>query len=297
MEVVKNASQATLKGIATVTSTLTHSISFVSSFFVNTKLIPAITAAGFQLGAESIMSFLILEEILMLSSCSKFTSNNMHISIPRMESLIATNSRISSKLGPYQLSIANTVSLGNFRRILNTVLNSKKFIASIDMTTGQVILDAGCAYKDREQFLNSNTILHDNSERSRSTGTSSTTTVEDEEDEKILKHLEVLSFDEYDDFNPRHPNPRDMSKTHRRGGSYFNSDIESIAQEALADMSRLDLSTISSAALAMEGMAKPSGRISRVQSKLGITPMKVQKLGAASSDEEDDSKAEPNHSH
>ena len=43
----------------------------------------------------------------------------------------------------------------------------------------------------------------------------------------IEKHLESASFDEYDDFNPRHPEYKG-NRGHRRGGSYFNSDISDI---------------------------------------------------------------------
>lgn len=51
----------------------------------------------------------------------------------------------------------------------------------------------------------------------------------DAENQVIFKHLENLSYDEYDDFNPRHPKPRE--KAHRRGDSYFNSDIELVVNE------------------------------------------------------------------
>lgn len=53
---------------------------------------------------------------------------------------------------------------------------------------------------------------------------------EEEEEEPgsfIDKHLESASFDEYDDFNPRHPEYR-ANRGHRRGGSCFNSDISDI---------------------------------------------------------------------
>lgn len=43
----------------------------------------------------------------------------------------------------------------------------------------------------------------------------------------IDKHLESASFDEYDDFNPRHPE-YNGHKGHRRGGSYFNSDMSDV---------------------------------------------------------------------
>lgn len=46
----------------------------------------------------------------------------------------------------------------------------------------------------------------------------------------IEGRLESASFDEYDDFTPRHPVPKD--KVHRRGDSYFNSDITEAARLA-----------------------------------------------------------------
>lgn len=54
-----------------------------------------------------------------------------------------------------------------------------------------------------------------------------------DEDESMFlmhRHLESASFDEYDDFTPRHPVPKD--KVHRRGDSYFNSDISEVARLA-----------------------------------------------------------------
>lgn len=60
----------------------------------------------------------------------------------------------------------------------------------------------------------------------------------------IVKHLESSSFDEYDDFNPRHPD----YKSHRRGGSFFNSDISDAANQAIAS----DLSLIAKMALDLE---------------------------------------------
>mmetsp|Transcript_12273 Transcript_12273/g.18598 ORF Transcript_12273/g.18598 Transcript_12273/m.18598 type:complete len:190 (-) Transcript_12273:241-810(-) len=64
---------------------------------------------------------------------------------------------------------------------------------------------------------------------------------ESEEVFVIEKHLESSSFDEYDDFNPRHPD----YKSHRRGGSFFNSDISDVAAQVVAE----DLSLIAKLAL------------------------------------------------
>ncbi len=64
---------------------------------------------------------------------------------------------------------------------------------------------------------------------------------------RIEKHLESESFDEFDDFNPRHPQPKD--KTHRRGGSYFNSDISDTVEQLRVSEDALNLSQIALHAL------------------------------------------------
>ena len=58
------------------------------------------------------------------------------------------------------------------------------------------------------------------------------------------KHLESDPCDPYDDFNPRHP----PFKSHRRGGSFFNSDISDTASQVAA----ADLSIIAKMALDLE---------------------------------------------
>ena len=60
------------------------------------------------------------------------------------------------------------------------------------------------------------------------------------EEEKIQKFLELSSFDDFDDFQPRHPQPKDRS--HRRGDSYFNSDISAIVDtKTVFDLSNLQV--------------------------------------------------------
>lgn len=46
----------------------------------------------------------------------------------------------------------------------------------------------------------------------------------------IERAFEKNSYDEFDDFAPRHPMPKD--NLHRRGDSYFNSDIADVARTA-----------------------------------------------------------------
>jgi len=122
-------------------------------------------------------------------------------------------------------------------------------VLSIDMNQGRVILDIGSAFKDNAYFTSAVSLVD--------LDTVDTTAVNENEyeddDVRIMKCLEIASYDEYDDFNPRHPHPR--NKTHRRGDSYFNSDITDIANDALAGFSSsggLDLSAIAALALTEE---------------------------------------------
>eukprot|EP01041_Mallomonas_annulata_P011372 gene11372-23802_t len=47
----------------------------------------------------------------------------------------------------------------------------------------------------------------------------------------LSRDMEKNSFDEFDDFISRHPNPKGKN-SHRRGDSLFNSDIEQAADKA-----------------------------------------------------------------
>lgn len=272
-------------GIATLGSaTVSKPVAFVTSFFSNTNVISAIKAEAFQKRGDQIFQYLSLQEVLNVTACSRFTSS-VHISQSTAQNFLS-RSRVSH-LGKVALNLSLPMTCGNFRRILFCVVKSSEGTLRIDASSGRVILDLGSAFKDQRAFAESNAVIMVHSPEG------------EEDSEPILKHLEVSSYDEYDDFNPRHPNPRDMSKTHRRGDSYFNSDIESIAKEALADV--LNLSAIASQAAALEelqaGKPKASGRTSRVQSKLGIAPMMseaAKRDGHGSSDEEDDSKPDNN---
>ena len=66
----------------------------------------------------------------------------------------------------------------------------------------------------------------------------------------IEKRLESASYDEYDDFAPRHPMPRD--KVHRRGDSYFNSDIGDAANVALDSAEAINMRKLAHLALEVE---------------------------------------------
>ena len=174
---------------------------------------------------NDIWGFLTLADVLNLSVTSR-DSAGLVISVENIQRLLEKNSRVRS-IGQYTLSFASDVSLGILRRMLHRVVSSTQCVLSIEGSTGRIIMDIGSAFKDRDSLM-----------------ASMVTAVPCTEDdlnlppgvygeEPILKAIEHASFDEYDDYTPRHPS----MKTHRRGGSYFNSDIGEYGNEALQGMS------------------------------------------------------------
>mmetsp|Transcript_5474 Transcript_5474/g.5639 ORF Transcript_5474/g.5639 Transcript_5474/m.5639 type:complete len:184 (-) Transcript_5474:227-778(-) len=69
----------------------------------------------------------------------------------------------------------------------------------------------------------------------------------------LSRDLEKNSFDEYDDFVSRHPNPKGKNH-HRRGDSLFNSDIEQSADKARHEEFGANMGVLASLALGAEGM-------------------------------------------
>jgi hypothetical protein len=193
-----------------------------------------------------IWCFLDLRDVLNVSVLCRDTAGLM-ISRENIQRFLESDSRVRS-LGNYKLSFASDATLGLFRRILNRVVQGSEGTLSIDLNSGRVILDIGSAFKDRDTFMASIVnVLPDNEPIPGSYG-----------DEPILKAIEHASFDEYDDFNPRHP----QMKTHRRGGSYFNSDIGDCGAEALKGMNDFDMTNLAS--MAMESLELGTGAESSI---------------------------------
>jgi hypothetical protein len=104
-------------------------------------------------------------------------------------------------------------------------------------SNGRINLDIGSAFNDRNTYLATASPIENDEQ------------VENIIDHKIEKYLEISSYDEYDDFTPTHPLPKD--KTHRRGNSYFNSDIEVHANQALSTL-KIDIQDVASIAMGLE---------------------------------------------
>lgn len=169
---------------------------------------------------DHIWSYLTITDLLTVSTCSTFTAN-LTISDSTVECLLfderyTKTKRLMCMFSDFhQLRFPAVLTTGLLRRVLNRLNTCPVAVISIDEHTGRINLDIGSAFKNNDTYLASNVsiLLED----------------EDEEAQQVFKHLEIMSYDEYDDFNPRHPKPRE--KVHRRGDSYFNSDIELVVNE------------------------------------------------------------------
>lgn len=187
------------------------------------------------LSQDRFWGFLDLKDILNLSVCCHATAGLL---VPRktLNDLLARHSRLNS-VGPLKLSFPSDMSTGLLRLVLHRLTASVEAVIMIDDRKGRIVLDIGSS-------------LHDN-EAAQAIARGAPPPNDDAEDEEddnaqIFKQLEITSFDEYDDFNPRHPLPRD--RAHRRGDSYFNSDIEMVVGEIGA----MDLSSVARKALTAE---------------------------------------------
>lgn len=230
---------------------------------------------------ESIWQFIELKDALNLSICSKFTAS-LGIDGETVEKYLEAKAN-STHIGNFRLRFPQELTLGMMRRVLNRINTGTEAMVIIDRQSGRVMMDVGSALNDNDAFLASN--VEPVSETASEQG-------------EIFRHLEISSMDEYDDFNPRHPQPKD--KIHRRGDSYFNSDIESVASELSAGghavVSSMDLKNIAAMALANEdhdshgnatknkflAMKKHGGGVSPVPT--GKKPVKKPQLRTLDSD-------------
>lgn len=160
---------------------------------------------------NQIFQFLDLKEAFQVASCSKFYSNIV-ITSSTATSLLKSTKNVN-KLGVFQLSIESAVSIGKFRKLLVKLVRGYEACIVLD-DSGDICLDMGNL---SDQYITPEL--------------EQMAPFDFETSPRIEKFLEKASFDEYDDFNPRHPECKD--KLHKRGDSYFNSDIGNIASEAL----------------------------------------------------------------
>jgi hypothetical protein len=196
--------------------------------------------------SDRVWAYFGAPEILKVSTCSRVAAQ-MVISAPAVKNMIKENTKLNF-LGKFELHFGSDLSIGMLRRVLNRIQTGENAVVSINAETGRVMLDIGSAFNDNEAYL-----------------ASDVQPVVDEEpyNEEIFKHLNLVSFDEYDDFNPRHPLPREMG-SHRRGDSYFSSDVEMLANEPKL---KFDIQNLNVASMALENPDEPSPQQSNLKNK------------------------------
>mmetsp|Transcript_43554 Transcript_43554/g.86568 ORF Transcript_43554/g.86568 Transcript_43554/m.86568 type:complete len:274 (-) Transcript_43554:294-1115(-) len=168
----------------------------------------------FNRAQDDIWQMLNLRDILTLSTCCKFTSH-LGITSETIHKMLQDGS-CGSKIGNFSVKFPDELTTGLFRRILCRLNTGVEAHVAVDIKTGRVILDIGSAFLTNDAYEAPQ--VHAVSDEDS-----------DAENQQIFKELELCSYDEYDDFNPRHPKPRD--RAHRRGDSYFNSDIDMVVNE------------------------------------------------------------------
>lgn len=189
---------------------------------------------------DHIWSLLNLKDILQLSTCCRFSAN-LGIESSTIHKLIENEKR-ASHLAGFKLNFPDELTTGLLRRILTRLNNGVEATISIDNKTGRIVLDIGSALNHKDAFLASEVQAISDNESEVS-------------NQEIFKHLEICSYDEYDDFNPRHPKPRD--KAHRRGDSYFNSDIDMVVNELYSGLGASPFNLQNIAASAVNDLDAP----------------------------------------
>jgi hypothetical protein len=196
--------------------------------------------AVFNKTHDHIWSMLELKDILTLSTCCRFSAN-LGIDATTIHKLLEA-SPSSRTVGNFAVKFPDELTTGLLRRILCRLNTGSQATVSIDVKSGRIILDIGSAFNNNDAFLASE--VHAISDNESDAG-----------NQEIFKHLEICSYDEYDDFNPRHPKPRD--KAHRRGDSYFNSDIDMVVNELYSGLGAAPFSMQSIAASAAKDLDVP----------------------------------------
>lgn len=171
--------------------------------------------------SNGIWNFLTIEDVLNMSVCSRYGASV--VLSPEAIQLLVNRFKNAGQLGRFHLTFAHDLTSGMLRRVMNRLCRGTEAVIGVDENTGRVIVDIGSAFNDPQTVLASEvTPMLDH-------------VLEEEEVDSpkkleaqtIFKYLEGNSYDEYDDFNPRHPRPK--GREHRRGDSYFNSDSDMLA--------------------------------------------------------------------
>ncbi len=163
--------------------------------------------------SDKIWSFLNLQDALNVSVCSRYGAS-MVVSAEAVNYFLASLDKVN-RIGNFNIAFGNEISCGMLRRVMNRLYRGTEAVLFVDPNSGRVLLDIGSAFNEPQAIVDSQavSVVSDDPHA--------------EEGHQIFKYLEGNSYDEFDDFNPRHPKPK--SKNHRRGDSYFNSDTDMLS--------------------------------------------------------------------
>lgn len=192
-----------------------------------------------------------MSDVLSLASASQFFSGLM-ITNSTMDKLIKGKGLDINCAGRFNVSFPNDLTIGIFSKVLTRLFSpdNNKAVITVISKTGRIVLDIGSALSHADAEL-----PEDDEEEE-----------EVDEAQMIHKHIEVTSCDEYDDFVPRHPIAKGA---HRRGDSYFNSDIDACANEILPGhvSNAFNMSDLASAALEMDDFNDPNALKNKFKKK------------------------------
>lgn len=158
---------------------------------------------------QGLWSFLDLKDVVNLSGVSRGTRT-----IPIGE-IAGANFIGRFRIAEWKISSFQVMKLIHMCRILRMIHSPMEVFLLFDDRNGRLLLDLGST--DGPLLAPQPEVSQEEEEE------------EDSGSQNIFRQLEKASYDEYDDFQPRHPMPKD--RAHRRGDSYFNSDIETVVSE------------------------------------------------------------------
>eukprot|EP01038_Epipyxis_sp_PR26KG_P006315 gene6315-8695_t len=210
--------------------------------------------------SNKLWSFLSAKDVLNFSVCSKATAGAL-LDSATLQDIVNNEPKIKT-IGQFELTFSSDLTSGLFRKVLYRILTTTKANVLIGNTNGRILLDLGSTLEGKDQYMAPSHVAY------ASTVTNVVQALLAPEDEdpgvdsgahEIMRHLEVSSCDEYDDFNPRHPMPRD--KAHRRGDSYFNSDVDLFTNDPILGGMSNDLSSIAALALDQNAGTTPASSL------------------------------------
>ena len=179
------------------------------------ETLPPKVAIALMKNSETIWQYLELKDLLVFSTCSRFTAN-MFISQQCILENFERNDQKLASIGNFKISFASELTLGLLRRLLNRIVNGKKAVVSIDAETGRLQMDIGSAYKQEDTYY-----------------AARIDEVEQQKDNDVVLPgiegvLSAHSVDEYDDFNPKHPTFRANTGS---ASCFSSSDFEEYARD------------------------------------------------------------------